>query len=410
MTLTFVTKFINIFKLIIISLVIFFWDLGIQGFDSRLLILILLPLFFFDINKLKIYKSSKSFYYLFLIFLFITIHYYLNLYIDEKNLKIIPKDLIYIFFCFLIIYLNLNIIRANTKFIISFFIFTYVISTSLFFAKNGYNYDFAISCTYVGGWHGYTRFFFSENSHLAMMSVCVIIYYLLGNNLSKSNFIEKTVFFIFLIISFINYTATFLVGLILSISALFVSNRKLFKKKKIIYSLILIFLSFFIILNDKECFSKIFKSQSAIIGLDKNLGLSGAVFVNSFNIAKTTLKDKPYGWGINRYESAYRKYAIDQKNKFNLENYHPKLFEWNLNIKDGSNNFSKIITEFGFFSIIVFTFFVYFSFSHKPNFNEKCFFIPLILTQLLRGAGYFNGGFLLCIILMLAIILEVKDD
>ena len=47
MTLTFATKFINIFKLIIISLVIFFWDFGIQGFDSRLLILILLPLFFF---------------------------------------------------------------------------------------------------------------------------------------------------------------------------------------------------------------------------------------------------------------------------------------------------------------------------------------------------------------------------
>ena len=109
--------------------------------------------------------------------------------------------MIYIFFCFLIIYLNLNIIRANTKFIIFFFIFTYFISTSLFFAKNGYNFDFAISCTYVGGWHGYTRFF-SENSHLAMMSVCVIIYYLLGNNLSKSNFIEKTVFFIFLIIFF----------------------------------------------------------------------------------------------------------------------------------------------------------------------------------------------------------------
>ena len=93
------------------------------------------------------------------------------------------------------------------------------------------------------------------------MSVCVIIYYLLGNNLSKSNFIEKTVFFIFLIISFINYTATFLVGLILSISALFVSNHKLFKKKKIIYSLILIFLSSFIILNDKECFQKYLKAS-----------------------------------------------------------------------------------------------------------------------------------------------------
>ena len=39
--------------------------------------------------------------------------------------------------------------------------------------------------------------------------------------------------------------------------------------------------------------------------------------------------------------------------------------------------------------------------SEKIPIEQKLFFVPFIITQLIRGAGYFNGGFILIILLML---------
>ena len=403
-------EFVNILKIIIFSLVIFFWDLRIENLDLRLLIIILPLLSFLEKPAVLTSRYKNSFFYSCFIFILIAIHYYFNLIFDNENLIFFPKNIFYLFICFFAVLLNLDLIRNNLKSIILFFITCFVISTIIYFSQNGYNYKFSMSCTYLGGWHGYTRFLFSENSHLAMTSVAIIVFYLLGNNFRKAISAENILFLLFLIIAFINYTATFLVGLILSLCALYISNYRIFTKKKIILVIFLLFSSGFLIFSDKECSSKIFKSQSSILGLEKNLGLSGAVFVNSLNIAKSTLGDRPFGWGFNRYEHAYKKYAIDEKNKFKLRSYHRKQFEWHLNTKDGSNNFAKLVTEFGIFSFILFIYFIYFSFSRKPTFQEKSFLIPLVLTQLLRGAGYFNGGFLLCIVLMLGITFKKNND
>jgi hypothetical protein len=166
---------------------------------------------------------------------------------------------------------------------------------------------------------------------------------------------------------------------------------------------------FFFLILDPECRRKFYNSSSAITKENKNLDLSSAVFVNSLNIAKVTITERPFGWGLNRYEAAYTKYAINNKPIYKLDEYHSKLFEWNLNIKDASSNFSKLITEFGVFSLIIFIYFTYFAFSNKASMQEKLFLNSLIITQFLRGAGYFNGGFLVCILIMLSISLSRKD-
>jgi len=405
-------ELLNIIKILSLSIIIFFWDLRVKGFDSRLLIFFLAFLFIFDFKLIFSNKNKKSFYYGLLIIFFIILHYYFNIILDNQSVLFISKEITYIFISYFVIFFNLYLIRKYLRLILLFFIFCFFISTMIFFLKNSHYFKIDMSCTYNGGWHGNTRFFFSENSHLSMMSVSVIIYYLLGSHFSKLLIPEKILFFLFFLISVINYSLTFLAGIITSIFSLFLSNGKVFNKNIIIKSTFLLVLSSFFLFLDSACSSKIFKTQAAITNQKEGsvLGLSAAVFMNSVNFAKTTILERPFGWGINRYELAYRKYAIIEKSNYNLKEYHRYLFKWNLNMQDASNNFSKIVTEFGVFSLIIFLYFIYFSFSSKSSFQEKTFLIPLVLTQLFRGAGYFNGGFILCVLLMLAITLSKRHD
>ena len=40
--------------------------------------------------------------------------------------------------------------------------------------------------------------------------------------------------------------------------------------------------------------------------------------------------------------------------------------------------------------------------------ENKIFFLSIIFTQLVRGSGYFNGGFLFSLIIVLLTILKIK--
>ena len=82
-----------------------------------------------------------------------------------------------------------------------------------------------------------------------------------------------------------------------------------------------------------------------------------------------------------------------------------------LNIQDASNNLMKIIVEFGLFSFFLFYLILKFAFSKKIELKYKIFLLPNIFTQLLfRGAGYFNGGFVIFIIVMTYLIYEKEID
>ena len=45
------------------------------------------------------------------------------------------------------------------------------------------------------------------------------------------------------------------------------------------------------------------------------------------------------------------------------------------------------------------------------NLPEKTFFLGIVITQLIRGAGYFNGSFLLCLLLIMSLtLIKVKNE
>ena len=126
--------------------------------------------------------------------------------------------------------------------------------------------------------------------------------------------------------------------------------------------------------------------------------LSSMVFFHHLTITRKSILDRPFGWGFNNYSKAVDHY----NNQLVLING----YIGNLNKQDGTNNFFKIIIEFGFFGLFFyFAFFLCFL-SKKISIENKIFLFPFILTQSIRGAGYFNGGFLL--ILFIICIIQLK--
>ena len=130
----------------------------------------------------------------------------------------------------------------------------------------------------------------------------------------------------------------------------------------------------------------------------KNLGknasdpnLSSAVLINAVTVAYYAIKEKPLGWGFNNYQTAF--------NKFMLKTITPTIDDiYFLNYNDGSNNSVKLIVEFGIFSLIIFINLLYFIFNKKIPTSQRVLFAGIILIQMMRAAGYFNGGFVLCVV------------
>ncbi len=90
--------------------------------------------------------------------------------------------------------------------------------------------------------------------------------------------------------------------------------------------------------------------------------LSSTIFFNSFLITLKALKKSLIGFGFNNYDIAAKYYF--KNNKSLLESV-------------GENGFEMISTE------------------------NKVFYITLVISQLIRGAGYFNGGFIFAILIII---------
>ena len=120
--------------------------------------------------------------------------------------------------------------------------------------------------------------------------------------------------------------------------------------------------------------------------------MSSEVYIVSFNIAKQSILEKPFGYGFNNYHLAFKKY-ID---KIYVTNPLTKK----LNVFDGSNNFAKLAAELGIFSIFIFYILLRLLFSKKIPFQYKFIIFPALFSQtFIRGAGYFNGGYILFLVL-----------
>ena len=77
-----------------------------------------------------------------------------------------------------------------------------------------------------------------------------------------------------------------------------------------------------------------------------SLNQSSEVTLNSYSVSLNSLKKYPFGVGINNYLVSYRKFSEELS-----------LSTWDVNKEDGSNNFSKMLSEFGLFNIVLFHYF-----------------------------------------------------
>jgi hypothetical protein len=158
--------------------------------------------------------------------------------------------------------------------------------------------------------------------------------------------------------------------------------------------------------KEKEILEKINKTDSVYI----NPNITVEVYQNAFLVTFYSLLEKKIGYGIENYKIAFNEYTPNNVMKSDnvtrnagtkRGNLTPEILH--LNQSDARSNLLKMITEFGFFSIIIFLFFLLFFFKTNIKIENKVFLVSIVLTQLVSGAGYFNGGFLLSICLMISL-------
>ncbi len=427
MYLTKLFKYHNL-VLILFSLNIFFWDIHFGLIQLRffyLLLLIPLIINIKDINKIK----KKFFIYIILI-LFFFIHLYINYKIDNiYNIKNYLSSIVLVLTIF-IIWENFENLRRNFKFVLDSFLYIFVLTTFFYyvFYFDIFINSLSIGCSYISGMFseklsflkGVKRFYL-ENSHLAMISPALICYYVFKINISNIDSIGvlRIIFiFLFIAISLHNFSLVFFVGLTLSLISLIILNFKIkFLIRYFIIILILLFSYFFVLNKDEACNQKISDINKFIIKDQKILvqdtdhskykyNLSFAVYLQNFDIALKALIERPFGFGINNYQISFDKFVSQsRKTHINLEQGQK------LNFMDGTNNLFKAVAEFGFFALILYLCIFILCFSKKIPFEIKSFVIPLLVVQtFLRSSGYFNGGYLFCVLIFFVFYLKYKDN
>ena len=265
----------------------------------------------------------------------------------------------------------------------------------------------------------FKEFFFPENSHLGMIAPSLIVYLTYFNFTKKSNILIKLLTIFFIGICVIKSSTTLLVGTIISIIILLIFNIGYLTKNTLIAFSIIIIISSLILFSSEECRSRFVPIYSPTnienqknkvdvetvgdinkefaLNLKKIMriggNLSSGVYFHALYIARQSIIEKPFGWGINRYDIAFEYFNKKQPSKVAALNSY--------NNKDGTNNFVKLIVEFGVFAAFLYLFILFFIISKKIPIELKLFYLPFVITQSLRGAGYFNGGFSLIVFLMI---------
>ena len=420
-------------------IIFYFWDFGKKynlGIDTRYLTI--LPLLFF--LKLKSLNNNLKLVYLIISYL---LFQYIYNFIFYKKTFLLSDFKYFVAFTLTLILTVLckNQILENKKKIIIFIILLspfFILTSKIEIMSFS---DRKWSCGFFNSQSILFNLFFLEKSHYGMIAIPALllnIYYLV----KKINFLNLCLTIIFFSSLLIFQSTTILYGLIINIIIVIIFNIKSLNFRfTISLASILLFL-IFIFFNIYGCSRKItdYLLHSYLIGkfsqnftqdackidnyvlkfffcdyiksteieLSNNLtkeqqiskvNITTQVFKNSNEVAIKTFFQKPFGVGLNRFEDAFRDLIKSQ-----TPDYLTEIMQINMN--DGSSNFSKLIAEFGILSFVLFIYLFIFITSKNISVENKLFLFPIVLTQLLRGAGYFNGGFLVSVILIILIVNE----
>jgi hypothetical protein len=186
---------------------------------------------------------------------------------------------------------------------------------------------------------------------------------------------------------------------------IFIFFHKKISNKFWIYSFLFLFLNFLVFFSDTNCTKKVTDFNIKDV-MTKNIEKTGAegnrnldhdsknlttlIYERSAILTLNTLSNQPFGWGNEGMDNAT--INLINKPEYKYSYYLAK----ELNLKDGLSNFFKMINEFGFFSLLIFYLFIRYLLNLKKIDSYNLFIITLFITQCIRGAGYFNGGFIFC--------------
>jgi hypothetical protein len=363
---------------------------------SSLRFVLILPLLFIlqKITKKEIIRAV-------LLFLILVFHYIIIYLLHDVKLEFIN-----IIYCFVVSLLFLTVVKfkkliffyIKKSYVLFFFIFlTVILINYLFYADSTFQNWQACSIFNI------KTFFFKEPSHFAYLAISILLYFLL---------ISRAKFFLFFLLILVNLSTTLIISIFL--------NFLIFFRKLIRFKYILLFIIFFISLvffHKKECnerltglykeLSNLSSSVSDKYFLEENKNLTSLVYKNNLLISFESLKNNFFGWGFNNYSKAFFYYS--GSNFEELIKYYDTPLEYRiLNYNDGRSNFFKITVEFGVFVFIFIYFILSFFFSKNISLEKKIIFMPPIITQLLSGSGYFNGGFILFVFLIYQELFVVK--
>ena len=133
--------------------------------------------------------------------------------------------------------------------------------------------------------------------------------------------------------------------------------------------------------------------------LNKNLS-SEVMNIAVLNTINTFDKGRVFGWGFNSYYRAYEDNIKNIINKY-YPNYDLDYELFKLNKSDARSILLKIINEFGILSLIFLYYAYKFILNKSIDLKYKSSISSLLITQLISGAGYFNGGFAIFLFLMI---------
>ena len=401
----------------------FLWDLSIKNilkpyFDllidtdisfKYLILFLIFPILFkkFKLNKsiykLQIFNNQK--YILYFIF-FVIIHFFFTKYIYQEKIELYEISKLFFLILISFIYSNYrNYLFRNFEKIIYIylvlFIFFSLTNNSYIYNVGACNNNFFLIHFIAEKFNfNFSNSFYKENSHLAMMMVSVtfVQLYILQKN---KTFIYSNLFLLLLsnLIIFLNYSTTFSICYLICQIIIFLF---FFNKLSITFwflTLAILSLNTIIFFSDENCKRKV---TDYSINNVKNLkiekttqensskNLTTLIYERSSVLTIYTFKKNQLGWGFDGMNNATLK--LLEKNNYK-EVYWPSN---TLNLNDGLSNFFKILNEFGIFSIIVLYLFLKYLISQKKLNSFNLFIITLFITLCIRGAGYFNGGFIFC--------------
>tara|TARA_B100000963_G_scaffold187057_1_gene162723 strand:+ start:10499 stop:11773 length:1275 start_codon:yes stop_codon:yes gene_type:complete len=389
---------------------IFLWDLihinnasnysaSIPFWILRYLVLFFLLNFFFNEKAL-----DKNFFIIFIIIIF-QIIVNLILYNQIINLKEFGS-ILFFFLLYIVTFYEKDRIISNLK---SFFELAILIN---FLGLIYYLFNDEIRIVNSCNLLLIDNIIFHENSHYAMMMVPIFIYYIFEKiNLRNSIFILLLCFN-----SLIYLSLTLMVGIIVSLllCLTFLIIHRV--KKSYVFYLLLFFLTLLIVQNDcthriKYIVDKtnydIKHTDNNNFNEDKlnkliiNRNLSSEVInIAILNTINTFDKGRIFGWGFNSYYRAYEDNIANIINKYYPKD--PSDYElFTLNKSDARSTLLKIINEFGILSLIFLYFAYKFILNKSIDLKYKSTISSLLITQLISGAGYFNGGFAIFLFLMI---------